>query len=258
MEDCNYKSIPADPNNKVNHKMSPTTEEDKRDMEKRPVREAIGSLMYLANMTRPDISYAVNQISAFVSNPGSGHWEAIKRILAFLAGTKNHGICFGGESKNPETLLVGFKDADFASDMEKRKSTTGFIFQFYGRAGSWGGKRQRATAISTTDAEFYAASEGARDAIWFKSILAELGINTGTIPMYCDSNCAISIIMDPEEHQRVKHIDIKYFFIRDHQEIGTLKMIKVPTEDQVADIFTKPLAKKKVSTSTTDDGNSRY
>jgi hypothetical protein len=64
--------------------------------------------------------------------------------------------------------------------------------------------------------------------------------------------------MDPEEHQRVKNIDIKYFFIRDHQEIGTLKMIKVPTEDQVADIFTKPLAKKKVSTSTTDDGNSRY
>ena len=101
------------------------------------------------------------------------------------------------------------------------------------------------TAISTTDAEFYAASEGARDAIWFKSILSELGINTGAIPMYCDSNCAISIIQDPEEHQRVKHIDVKYFFIRDHQELGTLKMVKIPTDDQVADIFTMPLAKKR-------------
>jgi hypothetical protein len=94
MEDCNQVSIPADPNNRVNAKMSPNTEEDKREMEKCPVREGIGSLMYLANKSRPDISFAFNQISAFVSNPGYGHWEAIKRVLAFLAWTKNHGICF--------------------------------------------------------------------------------------------------------------------------------------------------------------------
>jgi hypothetical protein len=119
------------------------------------------------------------------------------------------------------------------------------MFQFHGGGVSWASKHLRATAISTTDTEFYAASEGATDAIWFKSILAELAIDTGTIPMYCDSNCAISIIQDPEEHQRVKHIDVKYFFLRDHQEIGTLKMIKIPTDDQVASIFTKPLAKKR-------------
>ena len=70
--------------------------------------------MYLANITRPDISYAVNKISAFVSNPGYGHWDTIKRVLAFLAGTKNHGICFGGKNLNPETLLIGFTDVDFA------------------------------------------------------------------------------------------------------------------------------------------------
>lgn len=96
MEDCNQVSIPADPNKRVNAKMSPNTEEDKREMEKCPVREGIGSLMYLANKPRTDISFAVNQISAFVSNPGYGHWEAIKQVLAFLAGTKNYGICFGG------------------------------------------------------------------------------------------------------------------------------------------------------------------
>ena len=84
-------------------------------------------------------------------------------------------------------------------DTEKQKSTTGFMFQFHGGGVSWGSKRQRATALSTTDAEFYAPSEGVRDAIWFKSILAELGINTEAIPMYYDSNCAISIIQDPEE-----------------------------------------------------------
>jgi hypothetical protein len=141
----------------VNAKMSPNTEEDKREMEKCPVREGIGSLMYLANKSRPDISFAFNQISAFVSNPGYGHWEAIKRVLAFLAWTKNHGICLCGNNINSETPLIGFTDADFASDTEKRKSTTGFMFQFHGGGVSWASKRLRATAISTTDAEFYAA-----------------------------------------------------------------------------------------------------
>jgi hypothetical protein len=119
MEDCNQVSIPADPNNRVNAKMIPNTEEDKREMEKCPVREGIGSLMYLANKPRPDISFALNQISAFVSNPGYGHWEAIKRVLAFLAWTKNHGICLCGNNINSETPLIGFTDADFASDTEK-------------------------------------------------------------------------------------------------------------------------------------------
>lgn len=245
MEDCNTVSIPADPNYRVTAKMSPTTEQEKKDMEKCPMRELVGSLMYLANMTRPDIAYAINQVSAFVANPGHGHWNAIKPILTYFAGTVNHGISFGGNEMDAETPLIGFTDADLSTDLVKRKSTTGFMFQLYGGGVFWVSQRQRATALSTTNAEFYAASEGSRDCIWFKAILAELGIDVGTVPMYCDSNCAISIIRDPEDHQRVKHIDVKYFFIRYQQEIGTLKMVKIPTDDQIADIFTKPLPKKR-------------
>lgn len=245
MENCNPVSVPSDPNNRVTAMMSPKTDEERHEMEATPVREAIGSLMYLMAMTRADIAFAVNQIAAFVSNPGKGHWEAVKRVLAYLAGTARHGICFGGEKINAKTPLIGFSDADFASDLVKRKSTTGILFLFHGGAVSWGSKRQRATALSTTDAEFYAASEGSRDAVWFKSLLGELGIDVGTIPMYCDSNCARSIIEDPENHKRVKHIDVKYFFVRDQQELGTIKMMKISTDDQIADIFTKPLPNKR-------------
>ena len=109
---------------------------------------------------------------------------------------------------------------------------------------SWGSKRQRSTALSTADSEFYAASEGSRDAIWFKALLDELGIDVGTITMYCDNASARRIIEDPENHRRSKHIAVHYFFVRDQQELGTIKMTKVSSHDNVADMFTKALPER--------------
>ncbi len=245
MEGCNPVSTPADTYNKVTSMMTAQSDEERRKMERTPVREAIGSLMYLMAMTRGDIAYAVNQVSAFVSDPGPALWEAVKRIFAYLAGTTNHGITFGGEGINAITPLIGYTDADYASDIKNRKSITGIVFLLYGGAVSWGSKRQRATALSTTDAEFFAASEGSRDAVWIKALLTELKIDVETIPIYCDSKCARSIIEDPENHHRVKHIDVKYFFVREQQEIGTIKMTQISTDEQIADIFTKPLSRRK-------------
>lgn len=245
MSDCHPVSIPADPSNRPSPSMSPKTEEERNQMETTPVREAVGSLMYLMAMTHGDIALAVNQVSAFVSNPGPGHWEAVKRIFAYLSGTVHYGICFGGTGVANESYpLKGFTDADFASDLTARKSTTGVLFLFHGGPVSWGSRRQRATALSTTD-EFYAASEGAREAIWLKALLAELKIQTGQVPLYCDSKCAISIIEDHENHKRVKNNDVIYFFIREQQAVGTIKMLGVSTDDQLADVFTKPLPRKK-------------
>ena len=246
MSECNSTPIPADPNNRPSPTMSPKTDEERQKMETTPMREAVGSLMYLMAMTRGDIALAVNQVAAFVSDPGTGHWEAVKQIFAYLAGTIHHGICFGGvNATNNSQPLQGFTDADFAADLVARKSTTGVLFLLYGGPVSWGSRRQRATALSTTDAEFFAASEGAREAIWLKALLSELGVDTGQVPLHCDSKCAISIIEDHENHQRVKHIDVKYFFVREQQQLGTIKMTSIPTDNQLADIFTKPLARKK-------------
>jgi hypothetical protein len=244
LTDCKFTSLPANPNNRPSPAMAPKSEEERLQMEKTPLREAIGSLMYLMAMTRPDIALAVNQVAAFVSNPGPGHWEAVKQIFSYLAGTANYGICYGGQrSENESSPLHGFTDANFAGDLIARKSTTGLLFTFHGGPISWGSRRQRATALSTTDAEFYAASEGAREAVWLKALLTELNVKVGQIPIHCDSRCAISIIEDPENHQRVKHIDVKYFFVREQQQIGTILMSSISTHDQLSDMFTKPLGR---------------
>ena len=115
------------------------------------------------------------------------------------------------------------------------------MFLYNGGPVSWGSRRQRATALSTTDAEFYAASEGARESIWIKSLLLELGIDVGQVLIRCDSKCAISLIHDGEHHQRTKHIDVKYFYVRDQQDLGNIAVTHLPGKDQPADMFTKPL-----------------
>lgn len=215
-------------------------------MEKIPVREAVGSLMYLIGMTRPDIAFAVTQVAHFVSNPGRGYWEALKQVFAYLTGTIHYGITYGGVRMNAKTSLQAYSDADLAADLTKRKSTTGLCVSFHRGPVSWGSKRQRAIALSTDDSEFYSASECSTELIWFRAILAELGIIVVTVPILCDSSCARSIIEDPEEHKRTKYIDIKYFFVREQQELKNLIMAAVQTENQIADIFTKPLARKRV------------
>lgn len=125
MEGCNPVSIPADPNNRPNKTMEPKTESERYEMEKIPMREAVGSLMYLMAMTRADIALAVNQVAAFTSNPGLGHWKAVKQIFAYLAGTTQYGICFGENTLDQNCPLQGYTDANFADDTKARKSTTG-------------------------------------------------------------------------------------------------------------------------------------
>ena len=136
-------------------------------------------------------------------------------------------------TNNPQPLQ-GFNDADFATNLVARKSTTWVLFLLCGGPVSWGSRRQRATSLSTTDAKFFAASEGVREAIWLKALLSELDVDTGQVPLHYDS--AISIIEDHENHQRVNHIGVKYFFVREQQQLGTIKMMSIPTDNQLADI----------------------
>ena len=184
-----------------------------------------------------DQLYGIDYLATY--SPVVKH-HSIRLILALVAAFDLEMI-----QLDAKTPLQAYSDADLAADLIKRKSTTGMVVSFHGGPVSWGSKRQRAIALSTADSEFYAASECSRDVIWFRAILAELGIIVGTVPIMCDSSCARSIIEDPEEHKRIKHIDIKYFFVREQQELKNLIMTAVPTENQVADIFTKPLPRKR-------------
>lgn len=157
--------------------------------------------------------------------------------MAYLAGTINHGLLF-----RPGDQLVGYTDADYAGDSDTRRSTSGFIFLMNTGPVAWSSRRQNCTALSTTEAEFAAACEAAKEAVWILNALMELGEKTPKpLELWCDNQSAIRVVHNPELHPKTKHIDVKYHFVRDKQTEGTLDVKYVCTNNQLADIFTKPL-----------------
>ena len=212
MAQGNPLSIPSDPGTRLTSQMSPSDEAQVKRMEAVPYREAVGCLMYITTTTRPEIAFAVGQVSKFCQSPGAAHWNAVKRIFSYLAGTINHGLCFGGGSPN----ISGYTDADYAGDKDNFRSTTGFIFMLHGGPVSWSSRRQTCTALSTTESEFVAACETSKEGVWLTRLMEDIrGVKSGPMPLYCDNEAAIRLVKNPEFHQRTKHIDVKYYFIRD-------------------------------------------
>ena len=241
LEHCNIISTPADPNQKLTKAMMPQTEEDKADMRRIPYRQVVGALMFLALTTRPDILFAVGEVSRYLSNPGQIHWTAVKRILRYLKGTQDIVLYLPRGVAD----IVGFTDADWGSDLDTRRSITGFLFTIGAKATLWNRKLQPTPALSTAEAEYMALSGSVQEALWAKRLLQELNLlhETDPVPMYTDNKAAISIAKDPKDHQRTKHIDIRWHFIR--QCIQEMKVVVVHTNSQnnLADFFTKPLPK---------------
>jgi hypothetical protein len=238
MSNCATLSVPADPCVKLTPQMCPQTEEEKQEMKCVPFMECIGSIMHLTHLTRPDIAYAVGQASRYSQNPGQEHWKALKRIMAYLRKTVNFGLLFGGDNSE----LIGYCDADYAGDLGSRRSTSGAVFTLYNGPISWFSRRQSCVALSTTESEFISAAEATKEAIWLNRILIELGARALPVPLRCDNQGAIALIHDPVFHQRTKHIDVRFFFVRDAQAEEKINISYIATESQLADIFTKALA----------------
>ena len=240
MVECHPKLVPADPNSRLENFAIPKTEEEILKMKNVPYRQAVGGLLYVMVMSRPDIAYAVGQVAKYCQNPGPAHWNAFKRILSYLAGTANYGLCYNSDEKN---TAIGYTDADYAGDTKTRRSISGFVFLLHGGPVSWASRQQSCTSLSTTEAEFVAASEASKEAVWLIHLLEEIKEERKIqLPLRCDNQSAIRLVCNPEFHQRTKHIDVKYHFIREQQEAGKIMIKYVPTQDQLADIFTKPLA----------------
>ena len=240
MIECHPNLVPADPNSRLENFAIPKTEEEILKMKNVPYRQAVGGLLYVMVMSRPDIAYAVGQVAKYCQNPGPAHWNAVKRILSYLAGTANYGLCYNSDEKN---TAIGYTDADNAGDTKTRRSISGFVFLLHGGPVSWASRQQSCTSLSTTEAEFVAASEASKEAVWLIHLLEEIKEERKIqLPLRCDNQSAIRLVCNPEFHQRTKHIDVKYHFIREQQEAGKIMIKYVPTQDQLADIFTKPLA----------------
>lgn len=200
-------------------------------------RGMIGSLLYLT-ASRPDIMYATCLCARFQADPKEPHLIAVKRIFKYLKGTTELGLWYPRES---DFNLFGYSDADFAGCKIDRKSTTGSC-QFLGdRLVSWFSKKQKSISTSTAEAEYIAAGSCCAQILWMKNQLLDYGLNYSKIPIYCDNQSAIAMTGNPVQHSLTKHISIRYHFIREHVMSGTVEMHFVPTDQQLADIFTKPL-----------------
>jgi ATP-binding cassette subfamily B (MDR/TAP) protein 1 len=177
-----------------------------------------------------------------MANPGKQHWEGVKGILRYLKGTKGQCLCYGGGK--PE--VSGFVDSDMAGDVDGRKSTTGYVFCFNGGAISWVSRLQQIVALSTTEAEYIAATEACKEAIWLTRLLGDLGVSDTAPILHCDSQSAIQLAKNPVFHARTKHIDIRFHYIREVLEDGLIRLVKIRSEDNPADVCTKSLPVRKL------------
>ncbi|KAJ9542161.1 hypothetical protein OSB04_028667 [Centaurea solstitialis] len=212
-----------------------------KPVDQKTYRAIIGSLLYLT-ASKLDIMFATCFCARFQANPKESHMMAVKRILRYLKGTPNRGLWYPKESGFE---LVAFSDADHGGCQLDRKSTSGHV-QFLGdKLVSWGSKKQHCVSTSTAEAEYVAAASYCSQVLWMRTQLRDYGYNFNHIPIYCDSKSAIAITCNPVQHTRTKHIDIRYHFIKDHVERGTIELYFVNTEYQLADLFTKPLDEKR-------------
>ncbi len=197
----------------------------------------IGSLMYCSLGSRPDIQYAVNVAARYCSKPNQHHMTAVKRIFGYLKGTIDMTLDY-----QPQTEpLHGYSDADFARDKDDRISTTGYIFRLSGAAISWYSGKQNTVSVSTANAEYLALGAAAREGLFLQQLFKEMGITFKPIEILEDNQAAIAIARNPVHYSKQKHIDVQHHFIRGEVKADRIKLTYCPTNQMVADIFTKPL-----------------
>ncbi|KAE8735609.1 hypothetical protein F3Y22_tig00000340pilonHSYRG00771 [Hibiscus syriacus] len=232
MENCKPISTPTEYGIKM------TKHEEGESVDPTFFKSLVGSLRYLT-CTRPDILHAVGLVSRYMESPTTTHFKAAKRILRYLKGTIDFGLFY---SVSNDYKLVGYSDSDWGGDIDNRRSTTGFVFFMGDIAFTWMSKKQPIVTLSTCEAEYVAATSCVCHAIWLRNLLKEIGlIQEEPTKVYVDNKSAIALAKNPVFHDRSKHIDIRYHYIRECVARKDVEVEYVKSQDQVADIFTKPL-----------------
>ncbi|KAG8500752.1 hypothetical protein CXB51_002776 [Gossypium anomalum] len=230
-------STPLAAHFRLSSALSPQSDDEIEYMSHVPYSSAVGSLMYAMVCSRPDLSYAVSAVSRYMANPGKEHWKAVQWILKYLRGTTDVCLQFG----RTEDGVIGYVDADFAGDLDRRRSLTGYVFTIGGCAISWKATLQTTVALSTTEAEYMAITEACKEAIWLKGLFSELNEDLQISTVFCDSQSAIFLTKDQMFHERTKHIDVRYHFVRDIIARGDIVVSKISTHENPADMMTKSL-----------------
>ncbi|KAA8899039.1 hypothetical protein TRICI_006407 [Trichomonascus ciferrii] len=198
-------------------------------------RSLVGKLLWV------DIAFEVSHLSRYLSCPRECHWTAAKHVLRYLKGSKSWAIQY---SKQPAFTITGYSDADWASDKNTRKSTTGYVFMLAGGPISWRSSRQPSVTLSSAETEFVALSEAVKEALWLKLVARELGLKLAeNFAIYEDNTACINISKNPVLHHRTKHIDTRYKFVRENVQANVVEVRQVESENNIADMFTKGLKK---------------
>jgi len=240
MSDCKPVGTPMDANTKFFKK----SDDNDGGCDEKLYQQAIGSLMYAMLGTRPDTAFAVGALSRFNSNPGRLHWQAVKRVFRYLQGTKGHSLEYRANGKP----LVGFCDADWAGDVDDRRSTTGYTFILAGGAVSWSSKKQQTVALSTTEAEYMSLTQATKEGIWIQRFLEEIGFGSAAphpTTIYDDNQGCIALSRNSVYHARTKHIDVRHHFVREKVEAKEVDVRFCGTDEMIADVMTKALANVK-------------
>ena len=207
-----------------------------------PYSKAIGSILWPAVVSRPDVAYAIGILLQFIQNPRPLHWEGVKCVITYLYSTKQYCLTFGGVTKK---LIEGYSDTDWASQKDQH-SISGYVFYLGCGAITWSSKKQHIIALSSTESEYIAQTHTAKEVIWIRSFIDEIqGRQSGAIEMLCDNQGAIALAKDNKFHARTKHIDLRHHFIREAVEEDKITMTYILTGENVVDIFTKALARPK-------------
>ena len=199
----------------------------------------IGSLLYVQIGTRPDISFAVSRLAQYAANPSPQHLRLATYVLSYLVGTVDSRLCYDGANGDG---LHGYSDSSLADQTDDRHSTSGYVYILMNGAISWSSRKQKTVAQNTTEAEYMAMTDAANQAAWYRSFLSELGYSVDDpIPLHGDNKGAIDLALNPVTGRRSKHIDIRHHVIREYIENGYISLVRTPTEEMVADGFTKSL-----------------
>ncbi|SJL19090.1 uncharacterized protein ARMOST_22698 [Armillaria ostoyae] len=249
MADCNPVSTPLDPNVKLTADQSPKTPEEYEMMWTIPYLNVLGSVAYLAIATRPDVAYPVSVLSRFSKNPGTAHWEVLKRLLRYLKGTIDYRISYAPDLES-QPQVFDFKtycDADHGGDKDNGRSMSGYVVKMGTGAISWMSRLQAFMTLSTTEAEYVSAVSAGQEILWLRNLFTEFRYSfTHASVLHINNESALSVAWNPEHHGRVKHLDLRFYWLRNEVEKGRIHVVHLRTEDMPADALTKGLGREKL------------
>ena len=239
MMECNPKTVPCDVNiTSVDRNTDSNYLDDTR-----LYREMVGNLLYLMTCTRPDLCFAMTRLSQFLARPRNQHLNICKSVLRYLRGTTNLGLTF--VKTKSQIKLLCFCDSDWGGSCGDRKSISGYCYRLSDESSlvSWRSRRQQTVALSTCEAEYMAMSHDIQEGKFIRQLLFDLHGKMLRIDLFADNQGAINLAKNPVSHKRSKHIDIRYHFIRSEVNDGNVILNYIPSNENVADLFTKPSTK---------------